>query len=151
MRTWNVELRTFAIEDILLGSILPIDAVELKAKVLALVLRVGDAHDGWWSGRLTVGADGGNDGVLVHFGLEERPYACDYTDRHFIYRKECGTQVKCLSSGSISGSLVFKVESLQCKLLPGATISRNPSSNPRQIIPPHCTQLPDHLKLHSYH
>lgn len=89
-----MELRTFTIEDILLGSVLPIDAVELKAKVLALVPRVGDAHDGWWSGRLTVGADGGNDGVLVDFGLEERPYACDYADRHFIYRKERGAQVK---------------------------------------------------------
>jgi len=85
-------MRTFAVEDILLRRMLPIDTIELKTEILTLVLRVGDAHDGWWSGRLTVGADGRNDSVSVEFSLEERPYACDYTDRHFLYCKERGAQ-----------------------------------------------------------
>ena len=79
---------TFAVEDILLCSILPVDVVELETEILAFVLWVGDAHDGWRVGGVRVGADCGDYGVFVEFGFEEWPDACDYANRHFVWCKE---------------------------------------------------------------
>src|SRR2546421_6828465 len=71
---------TFCVKNLLLCSILAVDAIELEAELFREILGIRDLHDVWPC--FFVCPCGSDDYIDFALRFEQRPYACNHSDTH---------------------------------------------------------------------